>query len=1087
MKMNKSQVIEYINSSVTFQNIKEEVVRNENSSIKYLNGSSVSFLIHYLSSELKRPILVVSESKQKLNDIKFDFESFFEVSDIAEFTKNTQKNSLGNNSHYGKVIDALVKLENKNFVAVSDTESLMETVPQKSTLNESKITLSKGENIDFEKLKNELAYNGFDRENYVSKQGQFAVRGGILDIFPLSFDNPIRLEFWGNELESIRLFDFHNQRSIKEYDEIEFISKVYHEENTSNDSDIFSYIPKNTLIITLGIKSGVHEDGSSLIPDDYAQLGLNLVGIESYEINTKEQLNFNSSIKLFSKHLQENTLKGQRIVICADGKIHLSRIKELIESSLEEDENSNLASPSQTLDNIIWIDKTISEGFTLSDENISIYTEHQLFNRHRNVTSKSDEFTRFSLKEIKELNIGDLVVHDDKGVGRFEGFKTVEIGGNKQDCIQLAFQGGDKLFVNLNYISKIQKYSATEGELPKLSKLGSTEWTRKKARIKKKIKDISRGLIKLYAKRKLQKGFTFDSDNVWQKEFEASFIYEDTPDQVTATNDIKQDMESENPMDRLVCGDVGFGKTEVAIRAAFKAVQSGKQVAVLVPTTVLAQQHYMSFVDRMNNYPVNVDVISRFRTKKEQTKILERLAEGKIDILIGTHRILSKDIEFKNLGLLIVDEEQRFGVTAKEKLRKARETLDTLTLTATPIPRTLNFSLMGARDLSIIETPPRNRLPIQTQILEWDADEITDVIDKEIKRDGQVFFVNDTVKDLEDIQAKLKMLLPSVKFSIAHGQMKTTQLEKIMQDFISGKSDVLLTTKIVESGLDIPNANTMIINNAQNFGLAELYQLRGRVGRGNMQAYCHLIVPMTKKLNEIALKRLKAIEEFTDLGSGFNLSLRDMEIRGAGNLLGAEQSGAIYDIGFELYQKILEEAVKELKLEEFQDIFDPNDMDISDLFANEEISIELDKDAFIPEDYISSETDRFSYYKKLYSVEKNSELIEIRKEFEDKYGRIPREVENLLFVVKLRSAAVSTGLDKIVIKPNKIILVFPDESNEQYYKEAFPIILDYLQTIEGTQLKQGKLKLNCEIPIQDKNEASELLWKLKRSMEYIEL
>ncbi|MFN3194858.1 MAG: transcription-repair coupling factor [Chlorobiota bacterium] len=1085
--MNKSQVIEYINSSVTFQNIKEEVVRNENSSIKYLNGSSVSFLIHYLSSELKRPILVVSESKQKLNDIKFDFESFFEVSDIAEFTKNTQKNSLGNNSHYGKVIDALVKLENKNFVAVSDTESLMETVPQKSTLNESKITLSKGENIDFEKLKNELAYNGFDRENYVSKQGQFAVRGGILDIFPLSFDNPIRLEFWGNELESIRLFDFHNQRSIKEYDEIEFISKVYHEENTSNDSDIFSYIPKNTLIITLGIKSGVNEDGSSLIPDDYAQLGLNLVGIESYEINTKEQLNFNSSIKLFSKHLQENTLKGQRIVICADGKIHLSRIKELIESSLEEDENSNLASPSQTLDNIIWIDKTISEGFTLSDENISIYTEHQLFNRHRNVTSKSDEFTRFSLKEIKELNIGDLVVHDDKGVGRFEGFKTVEIGGNKQDCIQLAFQGGDKLFVNLNYISKIQKYSATEGELPKLSKLGSTEWTRKKARIKKKIKDISRGLIKLYAKRKLQKGFTFDSDNVWQKEFEASFIYEDTPDQVTATNDIKQDMESENSMDRLVCGDVGFGKTEVAIRAAFKAVQSGKQVAVLVPTTVLAQQHYMSFVDRMNNYPVNVDVISRFRTKKEQTKILERLAEGKIDILIGTHRILSKDIEFKNLGLLIVDEEQRFGVTAKEKLRKARETLDTLTLTATPIPRTLNFSLMGARDLSIIETPPRNRLPIQTQILEWDADEITDVIDKEIKRDGQVFFVNDTVKDLEDIQAKLKMLLPSVKFSIAHGQMKTTQLEKIMQDFISGKSDVLLTTKIVESGLDIPNANTMIINNAQNFGLAELYQLRGRVGRGNMQAYCHLIVPMTKKLNEIALKRLKAIEEFTDLGSGFNLSLRDMEIRGAGNLLGAEQSGAIYDIGFELYQKILEEAVKELKLEEFQDIFDPNDMDISDLFANEEISIELDKDAFIPEDYISSETDRFSYYKKLYSVEKNSELIEIRKEFEDKYGRIPREVENLLFVVKLRSAAVSTGLDKIVIKPNKIILVFPDESNEQYYKEAFPTILDYLQTIEGTQLKQGKLKLTCEIPIQDKNEASELLWKLKRSMEYIEL
>ena len=1087
MKMNRTELINFIDNSITFQDIKEVILGNHNSSIKYLNGSSVSFIINCLSEELRRPILVISDNKKELKDIKFDFESFFDFPDIAELSKSNHKNSIGNNTHYGKIIDALIKLENKNFIAISDTESLKETVPQKSTLNESKISLSKGENIDFERLKNDLAYNGFDRENYVSKQGQFAVRGGILDIYPLSFDNPIRLEFWGNELESIRLFDYHNQRSIEEYDSIEFISKVYHEENTNNDSDIFSYIPDNTLIITLGKQPNINDDGTSIIPDKYDQIGINLVGVDSFQINTKEQLNFNSSIKLFTKHLQELTLKGQKIVVCADGKIHLNRIKELIESSLTEDVNANLASPSQTLDNIIWLDQTVSEGFVLTDENIGLYTEHQLFNRHRNVTSKSDEFTRFSLKEIKELNIGDLVVHDDKGVGRFEGFKTVEIGGNKQDCIQLAFQGGDKLFVNLNYISKIQKYSATEGELPKLSKLGSTEWTRKKARIKKKIKDISRGLIKLYAKRKLQKGFTFDSDNVWQKEFEASFIYEDTPDQVTATNDIKKDMESENPMDRLVCGDVGFGKTEVAIRAAFKAVQSGKQVAVLVPTTVLAQQHYMSFVDRMNNYPVNVDVISRFRTKKEQTKILERLAEGKIDILIGTHRILSKDIEFKNLGLLIVDEEQRFGVTAKEKLRKARETLDTLTLTATPIPRTLNFSLMGARDLSIIETPPRNRLPIQTQILEWDADEITDVIDKEIKRDGQVFFVNDTVKDLEDIQAKLKMLLPSVKFSIAHGQMKTTQLEKIMQDFISGKSDVLLTTKIVESGLDIPNANTMIINNAQNFGLAELYQLRGRVGRGNMQAYCHLIVPMTKKLNEIALKRLKAIEEFTELGSGFNLSLRDMEIRGAGNLLGAEQSGAIYDIGFELYQKILEEAVKELKLEEFQDIFDPNDMDISDLFANDEISIELDKDAFIPEDYISSETDRFAYYKRLYSVEKNSELIDLKQEFEDKYGRLPSEVENLMYVVKLRSAAVSTGLDKIVIKPNKIILVFPDESNEQYYKEAFPIILDYLQTIEGTQLKQGKLKLTCEIPISDKSEASELLWKLKRSMEFIEL
>lgn len=1056
--------------------------------VKYLNGSSISLLIEDLHKKTNKPILVISKDSGLLEDIYFDLENFFQNQSIANLIEKAQ-HGVGqkNDSHYGQIIDAIGKFDNQKFIALCTPLVFKAKVPKKSDINENKTTLKKGQNINFEDLKNQLAYNGFERENYVSKQGQFAVRGGILDIFPISLKNPIRVEFWGNEIDSIREFSLNNQRSIKEFEEINFISKVFHSMNTERTSDLFDYIPEDAIIIQIDKENLSTEDEEFIVPNKFITLNINSLGDSDIKVNIKEQNNFNSSIKQFTNHLQELTIKETKIILCADGKIHLSRMKELIQDALVMDDNSNLASPEQTINNIFWLDKTISQGFIAIDSNICIYTEHQLFNRHRNVTSKSTENVKFSLNELKQLNIGDLIIHDDKGVGRFEGFRTVEIGGSKQDCIQLAFHGGDKLYVNLNYINKIHKYSASEGELPKLSKLGSTEWTRKKAKIKKKVKDISRGLIKLYAKRKLQKGFTFDTDNVWQKEFEASFIYEDTPDQQRATQEIKVDMESENPMDRLVCGDVGFGKTEVAIRAAFKAVQSGKQVAILVPTTILAQQHYMSFKDRINKYPVTVDVISRFRSKKEQTKIIDRLKEGKVDILIGTHRLLSKDIEFKDLGLLVIDEEQRFGVSAKEKLRNLKETLDTLTLTATPIPRTLNFSLMGARDLSIIETPPRNRLPIQTEIIEWNLDEISDIIDNEIKREGQVFFVNDTVQELEEIFTKLKMLSPSVKFGIAHGQMNTSELERIMQDFVAGKFDVLLTTKIVESGLDIPNANSMIINNAQNFGLAELYQLRGRVGRGNTQAYCHLVIPASKKLNEIALKRLKAIEEFTELGSGFNLSLRDMEIRGAGNLLGAEQSGAIYDIGFELYQKILEEAVKELKIEEFKHVFDQNEDDISELFANENISIELDEDAFIPDGYIKSETDRFSYYKNMYDIKSNSQLMDMKQELIDKYGKLPKEVENLLFVVKLRSAAIKTGLEKIIIKPSKIILIFPEESNEQYYKNAFPTVLDYLQTIENATLKQGKLRLSCEIEISDRNQASELLWKLKRSMEYIEV
>ncbi|HPO64247.1 MAG TPA: transcription-repair coupling factor, partial [Candidatus Kapabacteria bacterium] len=620
------------------------------------------------------------------------------------------------------------------------------------------------------------------------------------------------------------------------------------------------------------------------------------------------------------------------IIISAEGKIHLQRFREIIENAIElaemKDDDENQFNGiefyiEQYLKNIIWLEKDFFEGFILEQNKIACFTEHQIFSR-KQVLIRSKKYKQkqsISLKEVKQLNIGDYLVHEEKGICKFNGFQTIQVAGKLQDCIKLIFADDGTLYVNLNYLHLIQKYNAADGVVPKLSRLGTNEWKRKKAKTKQRLRELAFDLIKLYAKRKEVKGTAYPVDNIWQKELEASFIYEDTLDQAETTDAVKKDMESETPMDRLVCGDVGFGKTEIAIRAAFKAVQAGKQVAVLVPTTILAEQHYITFSDRMKQYPIIIDSLSRFKQKKEQQDILKKLKEGKLDILIGTHRILSKDIAFKDLGLLIIDEEHRFGVGAKESLRAMKANVDTLTLTATPIPRTLNFSLLGARDLSVIETPPRNRIPTVTEIIEWNNKTIIEATKQEIERSGQVFFVTDRVNDIDRIAMDLQQLLPTLRIGVAHGQLKTSELEKVMEKFLAKKIDVLLATKIIESGLDIPNANTIFINRAHHFGLAELYQLRGRVGRSNIQAYCYLIVPPIKTIGGNTLKRLLAIEEFTELGSGFNLAMRDMEIRGAGDLLGPQQSGFINEIGFDLYQKILDEAVKEVKLEEFPDLF----------------------------------------------------------------------------------------------------------------------------------------------------------------------
>ncbi|GAB5465951.1 MAG: transcription-repair coupling factor [Candidatus Kapaibacteriales bacterium] len=1046
-------------------------------------------MLSYIKELKKLPMLVIAPDEKSAEKIQFDIDLFRQGHNtLLHKVKGNVKNHIKTEEEtYSWLVSSLTNLlSNEDSVSIALPDVFNYKMPTSDKIVENYIEIKKGQKTSFDSFTTKLLLEGFEKVDYVKKEGQLAIRGGIVDILPTGVSNPIRIEFWGDEIDSIREFEINSQRSIKEYDRYEFLGKLFHEQNMENDADIYNFLPSKSLIVVLEperLETPIEEK------EGYKYIYINGLATSDITLESSPQRNYEGRMAALAKDLQSKAILGHKLFLSADGDIHINRFKEMVQEILfdetEVESTIDYASPDSTMSSITWLDSSPSEGFSSDELKMSVITEHQVFGRHRSIshTRKSDEKKSISLEELQALNIGDYVVHEDKGVCKFNGFQKVEIGDSIQDCVQLEFESGDKLFVNMNYIGKLQKYSAAEGVPPKLSKLGSAEWARRKARTKKKIKDIARNLIKLYAKRKSQQGFAFSEDNKWQHEFEASFIYEDTPDQAQATEEVKSDMESQTPMDRLICGDVGFGKTEVAIRAAFKAVQSGKQVAVLVPTTVLAQQHYMSFKDRLAKYPVEVGVMSRFRSKKQQTETLAKLERGSLDILIGTHRILSKDIIFKDLGLLIVDEEQRFGVAAKEKLRELRVSVDTLTLTATPIPRTLNFSLMGARDLSVIETPPRNRLPVDTEIAEIENELLTKAIERELGRGGQVFFVSDRVEDLDKIMLDLKIMVPSAKFAIAHGQMTGNQLENVMQDFISGRADVLVTTKIVESGIDIPNANTMIINRANNFGLAELYQLRGRVGRSNLQAYCYLLTEPKKKLSDTAMKRLQAIEEFTELGSGFKLALRDMEIRGAGNLLGGEQSGMIYDIGFDLYQKVLDEAVQELKYDEFSDVFEKQKISLADRIKNNELAIELDKEALIPDSYIPSDSERFAYYKKLYAAERKNILVSLEQEMIDKFGKIPEPVRNLMLALEIRIAAVKTGFERIVVKQDKMICEFPNKENEIYYEHALPIVLDFVQDIDEAEMKQGKQRLSVELPIDSYGHAVELLWKLKRSIE----
>ena len=950
-----------------------------------ISGSLMAFVGAYLFQKLQGQVLLIVPDQERCEQLRDDCATLLDSQLVYMYTAGP--------SHAGIQLDVSAPIaqvetlralsKGERILIIASAEALTVKIPASTEFSRRIIEMEVRKEYPFEQLLATLASLGFEKKDFVEEYGDYAVRGGILDVFPFVGDNPIRFEFWGDTIESIREFDALSQRSIRELQTASVVANIYYDfpnndttqtinsmVATKFQATLFDYLIPNALVIfdePLLIEREIDE----LFQEGYQNIfdwkGINEC-VKSYrrllhstisshdsssiiDFRCNPQPPIGGSVKRLVEQIVRLSTDNYSIYLACDTKDEGERLNELIEEELTAPNNNNRellerdsasdllgekseggSNPNIEDTNTSIVDnhspisyqllpEALHSGFIFQPAQIAIFTEHQIFGRlKRRGLNKRRKFKGISQKELQQLQRGDFVVHQEYGIGKFAGLQKIKLRDIETEVMKLLYEENDSLYVNINFINRVQKYSSREGYTPKLSKLGSLDWERLKSRARKKIKDIARDLIRLYARRKHEPGFVFSPDTHWQKELEASFIYEDTADQTKATLDVKQDMENPSPMDRLICGDVGFGKTEVAVRAAFKTVMNSKQVALLVPTTILAQQHFNTFLDRVGRYSVCIESLSRFRTKKEQTTILDALKAGRIDILIGTHRILSKDVIFKDLGLLIIDEEHRFGVKAKEKLRQFRAIVDTLTLTATPIPRTLQFSLMGARDLSLINTPPRNRLPIQTEIAQFDLQLIREAIMKEIHRGGQVYFVHDRVQNIDLILAMLEEHIPKVRFHVAHGQMKGHELEKTMMNFLEKKFDVLICTKIIESGIDIPSVNTIIINRADRFGMAELYQLRGRVGRSNVQAYAYLLTPPLSILPRQTLRRLQAIQEFTELGSGFNLAMRDLEIRGAGNLLGGEQSGFILEMGFEMYQRVVEEAVQELKEEEFKEL-----------------------------------------------------------------------------------------------------------------------------------------------------------------------
>lgn len=1085
-------LLEQIPLTPEFSRVLNEISKNKDIAIRHLYGSLKSIFLFLIWKSIEsRRILLLLPDEETLNKYSLDFQIFFNLENVYSITTffSSRFRQIPNEKLELNIYEKVLQYKtNQSSILIVTPEVFGISLPKPNAFFEEKMQLSVGDVLPYQEFISKFLLKGFERKDFIEEQGDIAVRGSIVDIFPLGMDNPLRIEFFGDEIESIRQFDLETQRSLKKLENVEIITTLFQQKYES--TNLLEYIDSTDLLVVENFEMIMNTYPDFHLEVDNQKVWLNSIFGDAVSIQTQPLKSNFASIRNFVKEFLEYFNQGYKIYFASDGELLLNRLKEILANAIEIEYESNsdnydvLYSPEEIIEKCEWFDKPLSEGFVYPSSGIALFVEHQIFARERLRLSHRPRGKGLTLQELRELNIGDYVVHIDKGIAKFDGLERIKFGDNYQDCVRLIFAGDDILFLNLNYLYKLQKFRAEEGVVPQLSRLGTGEWERKKQRIKERLKKDAKELIRFYAERKIKKGFAYPPDTVWQKEFEASFVFEDTLDQAKATEEVKRDMESETPMDRLICGDVGFGKTEVAIRAAFKAVQSGKQVAVLVPTTILASQHEVTFKERLKNYPVIIESLSRFKTSKETEEILNKLESGRIDIIIGTHRLLSKDVRFKDLGLLIIDEEHRFGVAAKEKLRQLKVNVDTITMTATPIPRTLNFSLLGVRDMSLMETPPRNRLPIYTEIIYWEDELIRKAILRELARSGQIFFVVDQISRIDKVYERLIRAVPNSKIAIAHGQMKNSELEKVMSNFILGKFDILLTTKIIESGLDIPKANTIFIYNAQNFGLAELYQLRGRVGRTNIQAYCYLIIPPLETLPKKALRRLQALEEYTDLGSGLKLALRDLEIRGAGDIFGYEQSGFINEIGFEMYQKILDDAIRELKETEFKDFFpEVEKPKLLEFLENSELQIEVDFDAFIPETYIQSETERFRYYKELYNIRQQHEISNIRNEIQDKYGDIPQELENLFKIVSLRIKAFDTGIQKILYRAKNLIIEFPEEKNSEFYDNVLQIITEFAISFDKAKLVQKGSKLCMHMKAETFDKVVEIIWRIKKTIE----
>jgi transcription-repair coupling factor (superfamily II helicase) len=1093
--------------------------------LKDLQGSSSQFAVaatflHPSCSQLNH--LIILNDAEEAAYFHNSLENLTGALDIFYFPssfKNRKNYRLLNSSHVMLRTEALTKIAaggNKKIL-VTYPEALFEKVVIPSTLSANIIHIKSGDALQVEDLLLKLADYGFERTDFVYQPGQFAIRGGILDIYSFGNDKPYRLELFGNDVDSIRIVDPETQLSERKLLQVSIIPNVDTQFESEERISLFDFLPANTIVWmqdyevckeriedcdeelqlflqkkapdvkgrgsddeedqqlkrepALGDFISEKELKEGIIPRHLVEFGYqpHLSGIE-IQFQTKEQPAFNRQFDLLIKDLKSWEGKGFEIFLFAENPKQLERLQTIF-----DDLKAGIVfNPLNT---------SIHEGFIDEDLKVVCYTDHQVFQRYHKYRVKQayNKNKALTLRTLRELQPGDYVTHIDHGVGVFSGLQKIEVNGRLQEAIRIIYKDSDILYVNINSLHKVAKYTGKEGSVPKVNKLGSDVWNKLKDKTKARVKEIAFDLIRLYAKRKAQQGFAHSPDNYMQTELEASFIYEDTPDQSKATADVKKDMESPSPMDRLVCGDVGFGKTEVAIRASFKTCLDGKQAAILVPTTILAFQHYKTFSDRLKDFPVTVDYINRFKSTKEKKDTLKRLEEGKVDILIGTHAILGKDVKFKNLGLLIVDEEQKFGVGHKEKIKTLRTTVDCLTLTATPIPRTLQFSLMGARDLSIINTPPPNRQPIQTEVLVYNEDLIRDAIYYETERGGQVFFIYNRISGLPEMAALIQGLCPDLSIGYAHGQMEGHTLEEKILAFIDRKYDVLVCTNIVESGVDIPNVNTIIVNNAHHFGLSDLHQLRGRVGRSNKKAFCYLLAPPMSTLPADSRKRLQTLEQHSELGSGFQIAMRDLDIRGAGNLLGGEQSGFMAEIGFEMYQKILDEAIRELKRTEFKELF-KEEIARQDDFV-QDCTIDTDLEILIPDEYVESIAERLSLYQRLDNSETEAELEEMRQELTDRFGPVPLPVSDLFVTIRCRRLGVYLGFEKMSLKDKILRAYFINRPDSPYFEsQLFNNILQYLQTgTNKAKLKQvGKLFMLVVQPVNDMEEMHRFLAGLHR-------